>query len=76
MANYCKQCSVDLGAPEGWSDWTEEPGREPFVDLCEGCGFVLIAEDGSCIGEPAGEPCYEGHLASAAAVRAQQDRRG
>lgn len=65
MADYCRQCSVDLDAPYGWSDFGAEEGREPFIDICEGCGsLVVIDATGACCGLPNGEPCAEGHLAS------------
>ena len=60
MADFCLQCSVDLGAPEGWSDFAEMPPGVWAV-ICEGCcepGAYVVVEvpPGRCIG-----PCSEGH---------------
>ena len=46
MADFCAQCSKDLGAPEGWSDFNKADPLQ--VQLCEGCGFVKI-EEGKCV---------------------------
>lgn len=50
MADYCLQCSVDLDAPEGWSDFKDEtlPGGVLRANLCEGCGAALTDRDGRC----------------------------
>ena len=48
MSDFCKQCSKDLGAPEGWSDLN---GIGPGVEvLCEGCGWIEVDDSGSCQG--------------------------
>ena len=54
MADFCKQCSIEtfgedfkelanLG-PEG----ELKPG-EGWMTLCEGCGFIIVSQDGTCI---------------------------
>lgn len=48
MADFCTQCSVHLGAPRGWSDFTEEP-YYPIEVLCEGCGPTIVDSSGRCI---------------------------
>lgn len=55
MADYCLQCSVTLGAPEGWSDMAglfEDDPEDPkcVAVLCEGCGFTFVDVDGKCVG--------------------------
>ena len=47
MADFCMQCSVPLGAPPGHSDFPEREGL-PRLELCEGCGFVLVDGGGRC----------------------------
>ena len=48
MADFCAQCSDDLGAPEGWSDLK---GIGPGVEvLCEGCGYIQVSDTGECLG--------------------------
>lgn len=58
MADYCKQCSVQLFG----EDYRElaglcSPGEVAHV-ICEGCGFVTVDPDGVCQG---GEGCMENH---------------
>ena len=67
MADFCVQCWKDTwgdGRETGRSDFGRRTGREPFVDVCEGCGVVVINERGECCGTEHGEPCAEGHLSS------------
>ena len=66
MADFCKQCSVELGAPAGWTDMPvlRDPDRT-LVTVCEGCqdGAVttLMNAIGECVGLVDGEPCASGH---------------
>jgi hypothetical protein len=57
MAEFCRQCS--------WEDFQEDqsdldhfgrgqPPLEPdhgYPCICEGCGFILVDEKGSCISD-------------------------
>jgi len=51
MADFCRQCSIHLGAPAGWTDFA--PSKEPRHELCEGCdvprGITLIGTKGECV---------------------------
>ena len=59
MAEFCKQCTIDLGfdLPSGLAD---EKLPDDFIQsaICEGCGFITVTTDGSCwqcdlkVGEP------------------------
>ena len=44
MADFCLECSADIGAPAGWSDFKDV--TENAVVLCEGCGFITVDSDG------------------------------
>ena len=45
MADFCRQCSVLLGAPPGYSDFPDDV----VLDLCEGCGQYVKLENGACV---------------------------
>ena len=56
MADFCKQCSIDIfgedfrelagiTTQEGWND-----GKAAVV-LCEGCGPIQVDPDGNCVSE-------------------------
>ena len=47
MADFCKQCSEQLGAPLGYSDFPDDV----VLDLCEGCGTYVKLENGVCVDE-------------------------
>jgi len=57
VADFCLQCSKDLGAPEGWSDFRGECavcGKElaggcDHDVLCEGCGPTRTGSNGECL---------------------------
>lgn len=61
MADFCKQCSLDLFDSSG--DFvgitTEEDERNGLyaVVLCEGCGPIQVNSKGECISVD----CYEKH---------------
>jgi hypothetical protein len=62
MADFCKQCSAEHGFDNrdlvGLST-PEDTARELFVlVLCEGCGWILVDHEGTCVSD-----CLEGHLA-------------
>lgn len=56
MADFCKQCSIDVFGkdfgdmanlgPEG-----ELGEGEGWVCLCEDCGPTIVAQDGTCIAD-------------------------
>jgi len=70
MAEFCRQCN--------WELWGEEPsdldhfgqGKPPLEEgygypaICEGCGFILVNDTGSCITKNC---LKKGHLAYARA---------
>ena len=54
MADFCKQCSIDmfgedLGELADLGPAGELKEGEGWSALCEGCGFTVVAQDGSCI---------------------------
>ncbi len=56
MADFCKQCSIDIfGSDYGdlaWGKWPDGMvvGGGHIVNLlCEGCGPAAILEDGTCV---------------------------
>lgn len=62
MADYCKQCSIkwfgeDFHDLAGMS--TAEDTRKGMyaVVICEGCGYVLVDHEGTCVSTN----CPEGH---------------
>lgn len=54
MADFCKQCSLELfgednGDLKGLGDGRKlEPGFG-WTAICEGCGFTIVDDDGACI---------------------------
>ena len=54
MADFCKQCSIEMFGEDfenlkGLGDGTElKPGYGWSV-LCEGCGPIIVNDDGECI---------------------------
>lgn len=58
MADFCEQCSDELfGGQYGSSDfYFTEPceNGEGYPVICEGCGYVLVDNNGVCLG---GEGC-------------------
>jgi hypothetical protein len=64
MAEFCNQCAADHGFAAGDfkgignpADLPLKPG-EGFPVICEGCGFVLVDNEGNCLG---GAECMESH---------------
>ena len=49
MADFCVQCSSDLGAPVGYSDFEERPAGYNYDELCEGCGHTKVNGEGKCV---------------------------
>ena len=49
MADFCLQCSEALGAPPSWSDLQSE-GLTTTLQLCEGCGWIIVDATGRCLG--------------------------
>lgn len=55
MAEFCLQCSEELKAPEGYSDFegmsSEKDTKQGFLNnvLCEGCGFIQVDHNGKCV---------------------------
>lgn len=54
MADFCKQCSVELfGVDNG--DLVRDSSEvlkedEGFPEICEGCGYIWVNHSGECIG--------------------------
>ena len=53
MADFCKQCSVEMfGQDYGdLANLNTEPLLEGYgiPVICEGCGYILVNEKGECI---------------------------
>lgn len=56
MADFCKQCSIDMFG-EDTGDLANlgpaddlKPG-EGWSALCETCGMIVVAQDGTCIAD-------------------------
>lgn len=53
MADFCKQCSIDLFGVDNadlanlGGERKLEPGMY-WPAICEGCGFILVDDDGNC----------------------------
>ena len=68
MAEFCRQCTWELFG-EDRSDLDHfgkgKPPLEPgygYPCICEGCGFILVDDNGSCIEEAClekGHPKYK-----------------
>ena len=60
MADFCKQCSLaEFGRDEQDLARPNDPPVSPgygYPALCEGCGFNLVDNDGTCIAD-----CFERH---------------
>lgn len=57
MADFCKQCSIDMFGAD-YRDLAglitpEEvySGNEYPTVICEGCGFITVDPDGNCISD-------------------------
>lgn len=57
MADYCKQCSIDIFGEDfrelaGLTTAADEASDPPLYALviCEGCGTTQVTRDGSCMG--------------------------
>jgi len=54
MADFCKQCSIDMGFDEPDLDniTTEDITKEGkyATVICEGCGITQVDHEGTCIG--------------------------
>jgi hypothetical protein len=53
MADFCKQCSIDLFG-EDFKDFvykrdTDLPAGMGWGVICEGCGMTVVNDDGECI---------------------------
>lgn len=49
MADFCKQCSEELGFLN--QDLTNLCEKGWFIQvLCEGCGYIYVDHDGHCMG--------------------------
>jgi len=53
MADFCKQCSIDLFGKDfedlkGLGDGTPLPEGQGWSCLCEGCGPTVVDDDGKC----------------------------
>jgi len=54
MSDYCKQCSIehfgeDLRGLAGLGDGTPLEPEMGYRAICEGCGFILVDDDGNCV---------------------------
>ncbi len=59
MADFCKQCSIEhfgkdfkeLARPDYAPKLTDEDKEQGmgWAVLCEGCGFIIVDDDGKCI---------------------------
>ena len=64
MANFCKQCSIemfgkDFGDFKGVSTETNTRNNLFLIALCEGCGPIQVDHSGICISKD----CLEKHNA-------------
>lgn len=55
MADFCKQCSIEIFGKDSQDlaglTSPEEAAQGRFAyTICEGCGPVYLAPDGSCLG--------------------------
>lgn len=58
MASYCKQCSIEIWG-EDYGDLALNKSCDEYknddnycyLELCEGCGWILVDKDGLCIDE-------------------------
>ena len=56
MADFCKQCSIEIFG-EDYKELANlgpkyglMPG-EGWTAICEGCGYIVVSQDGTCIAE-------------------------
>lgn len=68
MADFCNQCAVDLGFPEG--DLKVADRKPPqsgfgYAEICEGCGSCFVDHLGNCIDIR----CYKQHGVKVTAER-------
>lgn len=70
MADFCKQCSVELFG-EDLKDLAWDRGKplgpdQGWAEICEGCGYTLVKDDGECISpyctQKHGRPPDAGHV--------------
>lgn len=69
MADFCKQCATEHGFENPGHDYIHsgrdlpenklEPGYG-WLEICEGCGFIRVNEQGECIATKE-EGCLYGH---------------
>jgi hypothetical protein len=53
VADYCWQCTIELGAAGEQNDFSRREVIEredaKFAVLCEGCGWIVVDLDGRCL---------------------------
>lgn len=54
MADFCKQCSIemfgqDYGDLKGLGDGKELEKDFGWTAICEGCGYTIVNDEGKCI---------------------------
>jgi len=54
MAEFCKQCSIenfgeDFGDFKGLSSIENTNKELGIVVICEGCGYIIVDHEGSCM---------------------------
>lgn len=61
MAEFCNQCARELGFPEGELAGLGQgqvlPLDHGWSAICEGCGFIVVDDDGNCIAKD----CLKNH---------------
>ena len=64
MSEYCNQCAHELGFKRGELAGLARAEDLPLGEgfglpvICEGCGYILVDNEGNCLG---GEACMENH---------------
>lgn len=61
MADFCVQCSADIGAPPDYTDFEKPPVGYIQHVLCEGCGQTAINSEGQCISKYCLKQHGDGH---------------
>ena len=52
MANFCYDCTKDLGVDPKWNDFARGvPEDELWQVLCEGCGVIVVDSAGKKVNE-------------------------
>lgn len=54
MADFCKQCSEEIFGEDfedlkGLGDGSPLPEGHGWTALCEGCGVIVVNDNGECI---------------------------